>query len=100
MRATWFTSLLAGIVFGAVTGLDEAEFSTWYGLALLLILVPVAVLGLPQLREAFTAGKQREGISTPRMDDIRRHFIPAWGRLIVWLASAAAAAWVERMLGW
>ena len=99
MRATWVTSLIAGILFGVVARLvDTANLEGGYAVILFFISALGAVIGIPQIREIH-AEHRRRGSARARMEDFPAFYLPAWGRMIVWFVSCVISAFTTKALG-
>ncbi len=100
IRATWYTSLLAGALFGVVARyIDTARLDGIYGVVLFILTVPVGVLGLPQLREMYGEKRKRDAVTLTREQDFKQYYLPSWGRMFLWFAAASATAFLARALG-
>jgi hypothetical protein len=95
MRATWLTSLLAGILLGTVGGLAELyEDALLLGLfvGLFFVTTPTLVFGLSLFRELREEQKAR-GLDwmhpLSEWKDLRRFCFPLWGRMLVWFIAVA-----------
>lgn len=88
MRATWYTSILAGGIMGAVAHvLEGGALDGSIVLILFLIGAPVAVIGLPQLREAQLERKRRGSLGLTQEGDLLKYYLPAWGRMFIFFGA-------------
>lgn len=98
MRATWYTSLIAGFLFAVIASRLEAPA----GSPTLVLLVAVffitgfiGVIGIPQLREMHEERRRRGlgmfGVMVER-SDFARFYFPTWGRMFVWFCGTAVAS--------
>lgn len=100
MRATWFTSLVGGILFGmAVRVFEVVELDGGFMLALFAIIVPVAVAGIPQLREMREERRRRGTLTLMRDGDLFAYYLPIWGRMALWFIGSIIAVLTLRRLG-
>lgn len=111
MRATWLTSLIAGIGFGVLCRIvDTAEETivaealtkqqAFYGLLVMFVLSTVfAVVGVTQIRELH-AEHRRRGVRV-MMDaaDFTAYYFPTWGRMTVWFLAVASSSLLTKTLG-
>jgi hypothetical protein len=104
MRATWFTSMVAGFVFGAVaiaSGPQYGALGTTAVAITFLVSVFVGVFGVPQMREMREEGRRRGlGIFAVMAErsDFSRFYIPTWGRMFVWFCAAGAGGFVLKTI--
>jgi hypothetical protein len=99
MRATWVTSLIAGMLFGYVARLvDTANLQGVYAVIIFYISVLFAVLGVPQIREIY-AEQRRRGSVRVRKEDFPAFYLPAWGRMFVWFVACAISAFTIKAFG-
>ncbi len=93
MRATWITSVAAGVVFGSVIHLTERhgdEVRMAIVLPIFFAVVIVGVIGVSQIRDMRTERKRRghgffDVMAEP--DDFSRIHFPRCGRMIAWFIS-------------
>ena len=112
MRATWFTSLVAGAIFGVLcrvvdtTG-DEGMirgFTRHEAFCALFIVfifsVVFAVGGYSQLREMF-AQRDRRGfpVVIGQEEFTTTFYFPVWGRMLIWFSACAVAAFASKAWG-
>lgn len=107
MRATWLTAAITGILFSALLawagarGLFAREAvgaAAFLGRAavgaVFLVTMAVGVFGLAFFRDVRAAQRARglgplSSLSGP--GDLRRFFLPVWGRMLAWFVAAGAA---------
>lgn len=100
MRATWFTSLLAGVLIGMAARVSElADLDGSVVLILFAAAVPLAVVGLPQLGEAYAERKRRGSIRLTRDGDLAKFYLPTWGRMFAFFGSCVISVVVMKRLG-
>lgn len=96
IRATWYTSLLAGIIVGELAALANPPAQPPWGLLLLLAFFPlvfVGVIGLPQ-HQKIRAEMKKRGYGylywQIHAGDFRQYIYPLWGRGFIWFAAVVA----------
>jgi hypothetical protein len=68
-------------------------------LVIFMIVVPVGVIGIPQVREAREERRRRGSFTLTREGDLAKFYLPTWGRLFVWFASCSASVLLMKSLG-
>lgn len=100
MRATWITSLTAGLLIGTTARLCElAKLDGSLPLIVFVIVVPVAVIGIPQLREARAERRKRGSFTLSGKGDLATFYLPTWGRMFGCFLSAVASTLILRAVG-
>ena len=100
MRATWFTSLVGGIVLGAAIRVIEVmKLDGRFMLVLFAIIAPVAVAGIPQLREMSEERRRRGTLTLMRDGDLFAYYLPIWGRMALWFIGCIISVLTLRRLG-
>jgi hypothetical protein len=100
MRATWFTSMIAGVLIGFATHATEAYH---LGVAILILTFAlsmlIAVIGIPQLRDANAEMKRRGCIALMQKSDLSAFYLPAWGRMLICFMTSVASILLLKALG-
>ncbi len=98
MRATWITSLAAGVIFGVVAGIVVPRVDAFAFLVLLVVFLPttfLGVFGVRQMKEMLEERKRR-GLgffgSLAEIEDLRRFYLPIWGRMLIWFITTGLFA--------
>ena len=98
MKATWITSAVAGMIFGAVVHAlerDGGKADMALVAPLFLVVVFVGVIGVGQIR-AMYAERKRRGLGffgvMAESGDFTRYYFPAWGRMFACFAAVVATS--------
>ena len=102
MRATWITSLIAGVIFGSVAGIVVPRVDAMVFAMLLCVFLPtvfVGVFGIGQMKEMLEERKKR-GLGffgvLAESEDFKRFYLPTWGRMLIWFFATGVGVFVTR----
>ncbi len=97
-RATYLTSILAGIGIGVVLHISEREaWTAVIPMLVFFIAVIFCVVGIPQFRETNSEMRRRNQSifhAPTQTGDFKKFYVPAWLRMLTFFACTAGTTFV------